>query len=79
MVVQPDDPVNSFYRYLLDRQGDKVEPAVKDAKKSQAQILEELKPVLTTMMQKMVETQAEDPMEFMIAYLKDIVSDTPAS
>jgi len=52
---------------------------LQDAKKSQAQILEELKPVLTTMMQKMVETQAEDPMEFMIAYLKDIVSDTPAS
>ena len=31
MVVQPADPVNSFYRYLLDRQEDKLAPAVKVA------------------------------------------------
>ena len=33
--------------------------------------------MLTTMMQKMVETQAEDPVAFMIGHLKDVVAAAP--
>ena len=57
MIVQPADPVSALYQYFLDLKDGKLAPAVKDPKKSQAEILEELKPVLTTMMQQMVEAQ----------------------
>jgi len=79
MVVQPEDPIGAFYRYLLDKQEGKLEPAVKKELKSQAEILEELKPVVTAMMQKMVESAAEDPTQFMVDHLKGVVESTPAS
>ena len=44
-------------RYFVDLKAGSLAPAVKDPKKSQAEILDELKPVLTAMMQKMVEAQ----------------------